>query len=205
MKKCAIIVETRTGDKYVDVIKQHMKHLPNWDLAIVTNEDNFSYYHQRFPSAYLFHCSEIKDANDYNRLLTSFDFWGQFTYYDKVLIFQHDSMILRNNIDEFLKYDYIGACWTFQSAGGNGGLSLRNPKIMKDICMRYPYYTTMGNEDIYFSNVMNINHVGYLADRTTCSTFSMEAIYQENTFGFHAIDKYHDEETCKKIIAQEEQ
>lgn len=205
MKYAAIIVETRKGQEYIDVIKQHMKHLPtNWDLIIVTDEDNFSFYHQSFHNAYLYKCPEIKDANDYNRLLTSFDFWNQFEYYDKVLIFQHDSMILRDNIEEFLKYDYVGACWQFQSWGGNGGLSLRNPKVMKDICVRFPYHTSLGNEDLYFCNIMNERYIGYLADRSTCSKFAMEVIYEEGTFGVHAIDRYHDEETCKKIRAQEE-
>lgn len=205
MKYAAIIVETRTGEKYVDVIKQHMKHLPtNWDLVIVTNEDNFAYYHQRFSNAYLYACPKIKDANDYNRLLTTSDFWKQFEYYEKVLIFQHDSMILRNNIEEFLKYDYIGSPWTFQDSGANGGLSLRNPKVMTIICTTFPYNTTLGNEDLYFSNIMNKYYIGYLADRSSCTKFAMEVIYQENTFGVHAIDRYHDEETCKKIIAQEE-
>lgn len=204
MRYGAIIVETRTSNRYRDVIKQHMKHLPDWDLCIVTLKSNFQYYFQELPLAYMYECPEIKDANDYNRLLTSVDFWKQFEYYDKVLIFQHDSMILRNNINDFVQYDYIGACWTFQTWGGNGGLSLRSPKIMSHICEDVPYNTTHGNEDLYFCNIMNERYIGYLADRNACSKFSMEVIYQEGTFGCHAIDKYHDEETCKKIISQEE-
>ncbi len=203
MKNAAIFIDTRAG--YKDVIKQHMKHLPtDWDLVIVTSEDNFAYYHQRFSNAYLFNCPEIKDANDYNRLLTTPEFWKQFEYYEKVLIFQHDSMILRNNIEEFLKYDYVGACWTWQQFGGNGGLSLRNPKVMNIICTTFPFNTTLGNEDLYFCNIMEKYYIGYLADRSVCSRFSMETIYQEETFGCHAIEKYHDEEAVNKIKSQEE-
>jgi hypothetical protein len=204
MNLTAIIVETRTGVRYVDVIKQHMKHLIGWDLCIVTLKDNFQYYLQELPQAYMYECGEIKDANDYNRILTSVKFWKQFEYYDKVLIFQHDSMILRNNISDFLEYDYVGAPWRFQDIGGNGGLSLRSPKIMDVISNCFLYNTSLGNEDLYFCNFMHKYNIGKLAVKEVCSEFSMETIYREGTFGIHAIDKYHDDETCKKIILQEE-
>lgn len=33
--------------------------------------------------------------------------------------------------DEFLEYDYIGACWPFEPYVGNGGLSLRSKRFLE--------------------------------------------------------------------------
>ena len=38
------------------------------------------------------------------------DFWNLFAS-KKILIHQEDSIIFKNNINDFLKYDYIGAPW----------------------------------------------------------------------------------------------
>lgn len=200
MKLAAIIVETRTGQKYKDVIQQHMKHLKGWDLCVCTLEDNFSYY----TDCYQYAVPEIKGDADYNRLLTDPNFWKHFIWYDKVLIFQHDSGILKDNINDFLEYDYVGSPWAFQPSGGNGGLSLRDPKVMMDICTLLPYSPSYGNEDIYFCNYMNEHKFGRLAPREVCKKFAMEVELEFDTFGYHAIDRYHDEKTVKKIKKQEQ-
>lgn len=203
MKLAAIFIETRVGQQYVDVINQHMKHLPGWDLCIITSYKSAEFYLTKFKCKYLL-IDDIRNMNEYNQMLTSDWFWEQFVGYNKCLIFQHDSGILRNNIDDFLEYDYVGAPWTFQEHGGNGGLSLRNPYCMQNICRDFPYNPTMGNEDVYFCNVMHNGGYGKLAPREVCSKFSVEVIYQEDTFGYHAIDKYHNEEIVNKIKSQEE-
>ena len=69
------------------------------------------------------------------------------TFYDNIptetfLIFQTDSIILRENKDkiyDFIKYDYVGAPWpkTMDILGkmevGNGGLSLRKKSKMVEL------------------------------------------------------------------------
>ena len=45
-------------------------------------------------------------VDGYNKLLTSSQFWDCLEY-DKVLIFQTDSRILRSGIEEFLHFDYM--------------------------------------------------------------------------------------------------
>jgi hypothetical protein len=70
--------------------------------------------------------------DDYNKLLYSYDFWNLFTG-EKLLIYQDDSCIFKNNINDFINYDYIGAPWytkfNLNSNVGNGGLSIRTKKL----------------------------------------------------------------------------
>jgi len=62
--------------------------------------------------------------------------------------------LLRTGIEEFYEWDYVGAPWKFQQHGGNGGLSLRNPKAMIEVIKRKPYKPEYGNEDLYICNVL---------------------------------------------------
>jgi hypothetical protein len=178
----AVIVETRNIENIDKIIKNHTKFLSNeWEVIHIKN-------------------IQINDIRDYNNLLTSKSFWLNIPY-DNILIFQSDSMLLRNGIEEFLEYDYVGAPWKFQNHGGNGGLSLRNKNAMIDILNKYPY-NGYQNEDVYFSNVLNVMNKYKLAPREVCMKFSCETIFQLGTLGEHAIDKYLTEEECKLIRNQ---
>lgn len=177
MTKGAIIIENRNISNLNSVIREHMKYLPDW---------GFIHYKPL-----------IKNITDYNKLLTSLSFWESVPF-DKVLIFQHDSMILRPGIDEFLEWDYVGAPWKFQMHGGNGGLSLRSKKAMIETLSVHTWDQSKGNEDIFFSN----NLIGKLAPRCVCEKFSCETTYKLGTFGIHAIDKYLTEEEQSRILLQ---
>ncbi len=111
-------------------------------------------------------------------------------------------MLLRNGIDEFMKYDYIGAAWTWQQFGGNGGLSLRSKKAMLDVITLVPYNESEhGNEDGYFCNHMQL-FGAVIAPRQVCQKFSVEAVFSLGSMGFHAIDKWLSKEQCKLIKEQ---
>jgi hypothetical protein len=163
-----------------------MRFLKGWDLHIYGCEDNqeflerniSNFFHHKVSSPYFNHFQ-------YNMMFTDAEFWKKYLDYERVIIFQHDSMILRDGIDEFMSWNYVGAPWKFQHQGGNGGLSLRNPKEMYDVCKRVKWMAYSGNEDVYFSN----NSKG-VAPREVCSKFSCETIFQLGTFGYHAIDQW---------------
>ena len=161
----AVIVETRKISNLDTIIGSHMDKLPNDFQLIAFNANDFS----------------INSLYDYNTLLTSISFWSNLLKYDRVLIFQQDSGILREGIEEFYQWDYIGAPWQFQDHGGNGGLSLRNPKAMIKTIMNNHYNPSAGNEDIYFSNHL----IGNLAPRSECKKFSVESEFILGTFGYH--------------------
>lgn len=179
----AILVESR--QQFADkALENHQEFIPkDWDIK------RYNY--------------PINSLSDYNRLLTSESFWKGLQY-DKVLIFQHDSRLLRHGIEEFLQWDYIGAPWTFQHKGGNGGLSIRTPEVMLRVIQAVKYDESKhGHEDCYFSN--QIESVGgNLAPREECLRFSCEAIYQLGTVGCHAIEKYLKPEHVKQVLAQYE-
>jgi hypothetical protein len=109
-----------------------------------------------------------------------------------VLVFQHDSGLLKTGIEEFLKWDFIGS-WIDHIPGCmNGGLSIRNPKLMYDICVKHPYkgMSVHGNEDIYFCNEMRKLGIK-MPDKETCNKFAVETEFALGSVGYHAIDKYH--------------
>ena len=185
MKLCLVIVENRV-ELHQTVIDNHFPYLPDGTEIKVYEEP------------------ESSTIQGYNRIMVSPDFWHSLLHYDRVLIAQHDSALLRTGIGEFYQYDYIGSPWKFQGHGGNGGLSLRNPKVMLDICNTYPYRGEQesGNEDIWFCNIMKSKNVGHLAPPDACRKFAVESIFSLGTVGYHAIDKYLAPEECEQIRKQ---
>lgn len=179
MKKGALIIENRFTS-LDEIIERHAAFLPDdWQVAIIDD-------------------APVKTMADYNKLLTSKAFWEAIPF-DRVLIFQHDSGLLRKGIEEFLEWDYVGAPWPWQEHGGNGGLSLRNPKAMIAIIEAFPYNPAVhGNEDVYFSNHMEQARFK-LAPRNVCSKFSVESVFALGTIGYHAADKYLTQEEWQQI------
>ena len=143
--------------------------------------------------------------SEYSRLLMTKDFWESLKG-EKIFIHQEDSLIFKDNIDEFTEYDYIGAPFPKHAddtpnSVGNGGLSIRTKKIMLDIISKFDYKTYPYNsstllymanvkldcppEDVYFSKCMQENYIGHVADWNTAYNFSTESVYNPNSFGGH--------------------
>jgi hypothetical protein len=175
----AVIVENRFDVGYV--IDAHKPFLPEDTIFTVEK-------------------SNVKSILDYNKLMTSLDFW-QRRKTKKVLIFQHDSALLRKGIERFYEYDYVGAPWGFQEHGGNGGLSLRSVDSMIWCIKQKPWISRLGNEDVYFSNMLKDSNYK-LAPREVCEEFSVESIYKEGALGYHAIEKYLTPQQVLKIKFQ---
>jgi len=182
MKYGAIIIENRFDVS--DVIENYKKFLPNnWEVSHLN--------------------TQVDSMLEYNRVLTSIEFWAH-SKFERELVFQYDSALLRSGIEEFLEWDYVGAPWKFQEHGGNGGLSLRNPMAMVWCIKQQPWDPSLGNEDVYFSNLLKDSPFK-LAPRYVCERFSCETIYKEGTLGYHAIEKYLTPEEITKIKTQYEQ
>ena len=184
MRKGAVIIDNRPSNQLSKVIDDHMKFLPDWELKYISD-------------------IPIRTAQDYNEILTDVKFWESLPY-DKVLIFQHDSMILRPFDDYFLEYSYIGAPWkknapwnTLDRRGGNGGISLRDVKAHIELLKKVKYHSSMGNEDVFFSHKLD-----NVAPYEVCSKFGVETEYNLGTFSYHAIDKHLTGDQCYKIKTQ---
>jgi hypothetical protein len=123
------------------------------------------------------------------------------------LLFQTDSMILKENKDniyDFLQYDYVGAPWVSCKPNGvqhgdvgNGGFSLRKKSKMIEIIEREEEERKALPEDVFFAKAEKV--FVYKPDAYEASRFSMEAIYGcgkpfgiHKVWGFipHVLDKY---------------
>lgn len=148
---------------------------------------------------------ENMTQSEYSRLLMSKDFWNLLKG-SKIFVHQEDSLIFKDNIDEFIEYDYIGAPFPKKeddtpNSVGNGGLSLRTKSIMLDIISKFDFQKCQFNsstlrymkhvhleyppEDVYFSKCMQENSIGLVADWNTAYSFSSESIYNRNSFAGH--------------------
>jgi hypothetical protein len=139
---------------------------------------------------------------EYNNLLLIRKFWEMFNG-EKLLIYQEDSCIFKNNIDDFLEWDYIGAPWPKEyninkNGVGNGGFSLRSKSVILE-CFKYDeknldispvVYKYMNDnnlpklpEDVFFTNIMEYNNIGKLADWETGKKFSSESFHEDSLGG----------------------
>ena len=192
MKLCACIVELRDID-LEDVFNKHTPFLPDdTTYFLFTKHELVEKYSNLLPNINIIPTVfEDDSVHCYNLLLTDSGswFWKHFLDFDRVLIFQHDSGLLRTGIEEFYEYDFIGAPWypdqlEYHPHCCNGGLSLRNPKIMLDISQKYFWERNMG-EDMYFTRHMVDNKIGKLSPYDIAKKFSVETIFELGTFGYH--------------------
>jgi len=143
--------------------------------------------------------------SEYSKFLASNDFWDLLCG-EKILIYQEDSFIFKDNINDFLEFDFIGAPFPktendTPNSVGNGGLSLRSKSIMKEVINTITInetnfedstlnYMTMTNlyippEDVYFSKNMQELKIGKVADWNQAFQFSSERIYNPDSFAGH--------------------
>jgi hypothetical protein len=144
-------------------------------------------------------------VNDYNNLLTSIEFWNLFKG-EKLLIYQEDSIMFNNNINDFLIYDYIGAPFPkyvndTPNLVGNGGFSLRSKTKMINVIKKISINDTIFNsstlqymknnglttppEDVYFSKNLQELNLGIVASYDTALRFSTESVINTNSLGGH--------------------
>ena len=196
----AVITETRPMAIIPEIIEQHLSMLPDdFELIVFCSKENVRNFldFDRHINKYMV---TIRSLHDYNMLMTSSFYWSKLLAYEHVLIFQTDSKILRTGIEEFYEWDFIGSPWIFQPHGGNGGLSLRTPKVMMETLKAIPYHPGYGYEDVYYSN--NLGKRGKLAPRKECEKFACETIFKMGTFGCHALKNYMNHEQIKQIEMQ---
>lgn len=193
--KGAVIVETREVRDFGLIVKNHLYFLPpHYGLTVFHSNKNEGFVHNELESItgvnYVNTGSTHLNSIAYNYLLTSEWFWKLIPY-EKSLIFQVDSLLLRKGVELFEPYDFIGACWShINKQVGNGGLSLRTNELMKQMINKFKYNpNTHGNEDVFFSN--NIDSFGGL--KPSCeiaNNFSVETMYYDKPIGVHAPEKW---------------
>jgi hypothetical protein len=169
----------------------------NWNLTIFTTKNNSIHYENCLNKLNIQYkiniIPKIENINNYSNLLKSYEFWNQFNE-DFVLLFQYDSLAFKKFDYKFLDYNYIGAQWPKHIQqlkdiyNGNGGTSLRNVNIMKEITNEYNYKNDDINtpEDMYFAKYLYEKNI-LMNDSTICDEFSFENIYNEESIYCHAL------------------
>ncbi|KAH8891616.1 hypothetical protein GQ53DRAFT_648258 [Thozetella sp. PMI_491] len=134
-----------------------------------------------------------------NYFLTRPWIWQQVESASRVLLFQMDSIICSNSnmtVDDFLEWDYIGApipsAW---GEGYNGGLSLRNPKMILDILASPSndfdtkwdpgHFKSYTEDQWYYAKMKELPHAK-LPDRDVAKRFSVEQEWYDQPVGYHA-------------------
>ena len=141
------------------------------------------------------------DINIYNNICYDPLFWKDL-YGENILLYQEDSILFTHKIDDFLRYDYVGAPWNLNVSSkyrvGNGGLSLRNKRVilsileknrkldtLEDIQRRtmFPNYDRLP-EDVFFAKEIR-DETGNVPSVSIASFFSTEHIVNKDSFGGH--------------------
>lgn len=195
----AVITETRHFNP--QIIRDHLSMLPDdFELVVFCSEANKRLFNEFDSEKYIV---SINNLNDYNRLLTSTFFWDKLQQYERVLIFQTDSKILRKGIEAFYEYSFIGApLYHIDFPCMNGGLSLRDPKAMLDVINRISWHIGLGHEDIFYCNALKNHPLHELPTKEIAQSFSVETIFNLGSFAIHAANKYLSSDQLTQILTQ---
>ena len=205
----AVLIEYRCLPHCEFLIRNAILKLKSdWSFTVICGNNNYTFFKEM--------CEKIDpmikviktdydnlDQNSYNNLMLSPELWNLLTG-KKILIYQEDSFIFKSGIEEFLKYDYIGAPWLphqedNKNCVGNGGFSLRtrerilyltNNKVeikYNPSTISYKNGAKLENfpEDVYFSKAMIDFNLGNVADFETAKRFSVERLYHPSPLGGH--------------------
>lgn len=208
----AVLIEYRRLPHLEFLIRNTILHLgSSWSHTIVCGLLNYDFMKTMCATI----SPEIKviqthydnlNQSTYSTMLASLDFWNLFDG-EKILIYQEDSCMFTSNMDDFLKWDYIGAPWPeFYNIApisvGNGGFSLRTRQCMIDVIntisindtkvtnsITQTYMKNAGitvcPEDVYFSKNMQHYQIGQVADVASALCFSTENVFGKESLGGH--------------------
>jgi len=189
----SIIIENRIVINFEQILKNHIYFLNKnnkdvkWGLQIFHSEGNESYIKnivKDWENVILTKMDiENIDKETHTELLKSIEFW-ELVEGETILNFQIDSLLLRDNIEQFLDYDFIGAPWSKPKEGkfvGNGGLSIRNKSKTIE------YLKKFENENGVWEDIFFVKHLEdhQLPDILTAMKFSVEDIFYPYPVGIH--------------------
>jgi hypothetical protein len=192
-------------------IRNMCSQLPNWKHTIICGNNNYTFI-KTICDNISFNINIIKinkdniNIDEYSKFVASTEFWNLLTG-SHILIHQDDSLIFKSdNIEEWLKYDYVGAPWPKDTYDerylvGNGGFSLRKRETMIKICSNYDINTyeifdftkkymidnnlSITPEDCFFVKCMVDNNIGIIPLYDIAQYFSSESICCLNSIGGH--------------------
>jgi len=202
-----ILIENRNHRYLEATLRNFSCMLPFASLWIMHSEKNKETIERlvgKFPNIRTECClpDEGFTVRECDMMKMSPEFWEKFVDFHRVLIFNVDTGIKKNTVLRFMHFDYIGATWYHRPAGldqGNGGFSLRNPRLMLEICTKHRE-DAVPPEDMYFARKIQDQCSGVcLPTQRECELFSTETRELPRTFGFHDVETYCPESRCVYI------
>jgi hypothetical protein len=223
--KVCVLIECRKHI-YIEPVMKHMIQMlrnDNWNFAIVCGNDNYNYVSEIFKNitnlkiinlnvkTLHLNNSIFYDNNNYNALFKSKNFWNLFNE-KHILITQTDTLLLKNNLNNFLSYDYIGSPWPlnvewnlYNISIGNGGFSLRNKDKMLEIIEKHYFLNNIEDallpEDCYFSKYLHNDYSAIIPDYKEGLSFAVECIYDNKNLPVGLHKPMLDIETLKSFLS----
>lgn len=207
-----VIVEPRLHPWLPGVLRNFSCMFPNAKFSIIYDIKN-----QEWIEKITDHSTNVRkigmnlqkdfDISQYCALFASDCFWKMFDS-ERVLIFQADTGIRKNNILRFWEYSYVGATWGGEVRHldpwvrvGNGGLSFRDPLALRQVIARFPYNNQhVVEEDLYFcKHLANMDDISWCPDEVATS-FSVEHVSHHDPLGFHQTYRYKDDTYLNDVI-----
>jgi len=199
-----VFIETRDHPELEYALKNFSCMLPWASLTIFHSDDNESHLKQIIGPATnvnFINVGKNFTRETWNAFMLRPETWSHVQDADRILIFNVDTGIRKNDFLRFMKWTYIGSPWNHFPMGdrrvfqGNGGFSLRDPKLMKTIaeCHGPPPHIVpdpnMFPEDVFFAS-----HCVYkganMPTWAQANEFSTESNESPGVVGFHDGAKY---------------
>ena len=197
-KYTAVIVEMTKHNAVSFVMQNFLNNLSaEWSFVIIHGSDNKEYLENVLKNELKEHCNRIQLIHLFINIIPGdinknekYDYiWKYKSIYDYIptetfLIFNTNSLILSENkhlINDFLKYDYVGAPWIKNGRVGNGGLSLRKKSKMIEIIDKCNFNEQNEDEFFCFQDDVFLNR----PDFEKAKQFSVETVFYESPFGIH--------------------
>ena len=189
-KKALVLIEPRQHYALEYVVKNALYHLPGWGLYVFHSHDNEDFVRAALSGVENVEFRRMDTHSlaiaDLNRMLLDPRFWDE-VHADKALLFQTDSLFVRGGVEEFERFDYVGAPWARDNertgllgslvppGAGNGGLSLRSVRKMREITRRLRVRPTgREQEDLAFSLALGFDDSSTMPTRETAYKFAAE-------------------------------
>lgn len=195
-KNLMLIVETRLSLNLILVIKNAIEKLPNFNLMLISTKSIIEYIQNIFgkiSNTAVINKTKI-NLLEYSELLRNPSLWNNIKE-DRVLVFQSDTLILRNISEkEFSNLSMLGpVCVDFNNEEKfvmNGGFSFRDKNLMKELCKNE--VITSKVEDIFFTEQIRKFYPELMPKMNECNDFAIESIGNKKTAkGIHGTDKYY--------------
>ena len=224
--KVAVIVETRPLRVLIPLITHFAAVLgPEWPILLFTRPSTVrtlaAFGQGSQPFRRMVKAGQVKiielptrsylqNYEGISHFLASEWFWTQLEPAKHMLLFQADSMICSSSgrrVEDFLEYDFIGATHPYFDDAFNGGLSLRNVTLSRQIAKMSNIADDINNgtnlglvEDVWFCDKMKKLGARF-PTQEKAAEFAVDYNWAERPLGYHGINKTANVERSDEIYA----